>query len=81
VDTDELNQLIRSLNRGAADPREAAEPELELVRPEETVPALDLDASAAHTAEDEVSPRVSPKRCAAAGRISSSCPAPRRSCA
>ena len=56
MDTDELNQLIRSLNQGAVDRREAAEPELELVRPDEPVPTLDLDASAAHTAEDEVPP-------------------------
>jgi twitching motility protein PilT len=56
VDTDELNQLIRSLNRGAAGPREAAEPELELMRSDEPVPAVDLDAVAAHTSEDEVPP-------------------------
>ncbi len=58
MDTDELNQLIRSLNRGAAERREAAEPELELVRPEEPAPALDLTAGAAHTAEDEVPPEL-----------------------
>jgi len=58
VDTDELNQLIRSLNQGAADRREAAEPELELLRQEEPAPALDLIAGAAHTAEDEVPPAL-----------------------
>ena len=58
MDTDELNQLIRSLNQGAADRRETAEPELELVRPEEPAPALDLDTGAAHTAEDEVPPEL-----------------------
>ena len=57
MDTDELNQLIRSLNQGAApDRREAAGPELELVRPEEPAPDLDLTAKLPLTGEDEMPP-------------------------
>ena len=38
MDTDELNQLIRALNRGEEEPHKRAEPGLELIRPDETAP-------------------------------------------
>ena len=57
MDTDELNKLIRSLNQGAtADRREAAGPELELVRGEEPAPDLDLTVKLPPTGEDELPP-------------------------
>ncbi len=57
MDTDELNKLIRSLNQGAgSDRRGAAEPELELVRPEEPAPELDLPAKISPAGADEIPP-------------------------
>jgi len=44
LDTDELNQLIRALNRGEEEPRKAAGSELELIRPDEPAPALESSA-------------------------------------
>jgi twitching motility protein PilT len=61
MDTDELNQLIRSLNRGAGETREedASGSELELVRPDEPAPALEAASpSPPHTAEDEIPPAL-----------------------
>ena len=59
MDTDDLNQLIRSLNQGAAsDRREAGAPELELVRPEEPSPDLELTAKTPPTGEAELAPEL-----------------------
>ena len=45
MDTDELNRLIRALNRGEEEPRKASGSELELIRPDEAAPALEPSAA------------------------------------
>ncbi len=52
MDTDELNRLIRALNRGEEEPRKPAEPELELVRPDEAAPALEPSAGSLDASRD-----------------------------
>ncbi len=59
MDTNELNQLIRALNRGQAGPREPAEPELELVRSEEPAPAAERSPVLSPGFEGTVSPILS----------------------
>ncbi len=58
MDTDELNRLIRELNRGQGEPREPAAPDLELVRGDE--PTLPLERASIPPAgfEEKVSPAL-----------------------
>jgi twitching motility protein PilT len=59
VDTDELNQLIRALNKGQAGSREPAGPELELVRSEEPPPVPERSSILPQASEGTVSPVLS----------------------
>jgi twitching motility protein PilT len=58
VDTDDLNELIRALNRGQTEPREQARPDVELVGPETTTPVIEGSANPSPGFEDEVSPTL-----------------------
>ena len=58
MDTDELNRLIRALNRGEEEPRNAAGSDLELVRPDEAAPALEPSAGPLDASRDGLPPAL-----------------------